>query len=158
MPFTVERLQNDTQDPKHQDGGAPPVADKNTGMIILTDPNNNTTLWESLAVVEYLIQTYDTEEKLHYRPNSQNWWLCQQWLAYQMGAQSPFFSLKAWFSNNHKEHVPSVIGRFEDDVLRIASIMDHYLEKQQSGYLVGNKCTFADLVFVPWNDKIGEFH
>lgn len=134
------------------------MQDKNTGMIILNDPNNNVILWESLAIVEYLVHTYDTEKKakLHYEPHSPDWWMCQQWLAYQMGAQSPFFSLKAWFSNQHDEKVPSVIGRFADDVVRIASILEHYLEKSRGDYLVGEKCTFADLVFVPWNNKIGK--
>jgi glutathione S-transferase len=155
LPFTVEIIQNEVQQ-SDQAGGAPPVQDKNTGMIILNDPNNATSLWESLAIVEYLVQTYDKEERLRYAPNTQNWWMCQQWLAYQMGAQSPFFSLKAWFSNQHRDKVPSVVERFSDDVVRIASIMEHYLKTSRGGYLVGDKCTYADLVFVPWNNKIGK--
>lgn len=153
-----EPAQQDEAQESSSGGGAPPVQDKNTGMIILNDPNNNVILWESLAIVEYLVHTYDTEKKakLHYEPHSPDWWMCQQWLAYQMGAQSPFFSLKAWFSNQHDEKVPSVIGRFADDVVRITSILEHYLEKSRGDYLVGEKCTFADLVFVPWNNKIGK--
>lgn len=143
-----------------RNGGTPPVQDKNTGMIILNDPNKNVTLWESLAIVEYLVHTYDkdVEAGLQYTPHTPDWWMCQQWLAYQMGAQSPFFSLKAWFSNQHEEQVPSVISRFADDVERIASILEHYLEKSRGDYLVGEKCTYADLVFVPWNNKIGKLY
>lgn len=160
LPFTVKINKNEVQQPGQnedgQDGGVPPVEDKNTGMIILNDPNSNVSLWESLAIVEYLVQTYDDEERLHYTQNTQDWWMCQQWLAYQMGAQSPFFSLKAWFSNEHKDKVDSVIKRFSDDVVRIASIMEHHLKTGRGGYLVGDKCTYADLVFVPWNNKIGK--
>ncbi|KAF2206610.1 hypothetical protein CERZMDRAFT_14479, partial [Cercospora zeae-maydis SCOH1-5] len=159
LPFNLSIIGSDQQPSQREaplSGAAPPVQDKNTGMIILNDPNNNITLWESLAVVEYLIHKYDTAEKLHYQPDSQAWWQCQQWLAYQMGAQSPFFSLKAWFSNQHNQKVPTVVDRFADDVLRIVSILEHYLKEGKSDYLVGDKCTYADLVFVPWNNKIDE--
>ncbi|KAK5715164.1 glutathione S- transferase, nitrogen catabolite repression regulator [Elasticomyces elasticus] len=160
LPFSVQTIEQEAQQSADerdvQASAAPPVKDKNTGMIVLEDPNSKVLLWESLAIVEYLVQTYDKEQELHYAPNTQNWWMCQQWLAYQMGAQSPFFSLKAYFSNQHEDKVPSVIGRFSDDVIRIAAIMEHYLEKGGKGYLVGDKCTYADLVFVPWNNKIGE--
>ncbi|EME82930.1 uncharacterized protein MYCFIDRAFT_36038, partial [Pseudocercospora fijiensis CIRAD86] len=160
IPFDVKIIesasQNSDRHERSSDEGAPPVEDKNTGMIILEDTKKYITLWESLAIVEYLIQTYDKERKLHYAPDTQKWWMCQQWLAYQMGAQSPFFSLKAWFSNQHNDKVPSVIQRFSDDVVRISSILEHYLKRNGTGYLVGEKCTFADLVFVPWNNKIGK--
>ncbi|KXT15687.1 hypothetical protein AC579_138 [Pseudocercospora musae] len=160
LPFDVRIIGSESEHSDRNEfdgsGGAPSVEDKNTGMIVLEDTKHHIILWESLAIVEYLIQTYDKERKLHYMPGTQNWWMCQQWLAYQMGAQSPFFSLKAWFSNQHQEKVPSVIQRFSDDVIRIASILEHYLKQNGRGYLVGEKCTFADLVFVPWNNKIEE--
>lgn len=132
------------------------MQDKNTGMIILTDPNTNITLWESLALIEYLITTYDVDEKLSYGDKAPECWHARQWLAYQMGAQSPFYSLKAWFSNQHMEKVDSVIERFADDVRRIVGIMEHYLKQNGTGYLVGEKCTYADLEFVAWNNKLSK--
>jgi glutathione S-transferase len=133
------------------------VQDKNTGMIFLTDPNTNVTLWESLALVEYLITTYDVDDKLSYGTKSPECWLARQWLAYQMGAQSPFYSLKAWFSNQHTDKVDSVIERFADDVTRIVGIMEYHLQRNGTGYLVGSKCTYADLEFVAWNNKLSTF-
>jgi glutathione S-transferase len=158
LPFKLEFVEpdNESSHTTTSGGGAPPVQDKNTGMIILTDPNTDVTLWESLAVIEYLTKTYDHQNSLSYGNQSPECWHVQQWLAYQMGAQSPFFSLKAWFSNQHEEKVPSVIQRFADDVNRVVGIVDHYLKQGGTGYLVGNKCTYADLVFVPWNNKLSK--
>lgn len=54
------------------------------------------------------------------------------------------------FNFLHPEKVPSVQNRFNDECKRQLGVLDGVLEGKQ--WLVGDKMTYADLSFVPWND------
>lgn len=47
------------------------------------DPNTDLTIWESGAIIEYLVEKYDTEHKLSFAPGSNEHYLAKQWLFYQ---------------------------------------------------------------------------
>ena len=49
----------------------------------------------------------------------------------------------------HSEQVPSAIERYQKETQRVFSVLDGVLAKQE--WLVGGKCTIADISFVPWN-------
>lgn len=51
----------------------------------------------------------------------------------------------------HQEKVPSAIERYQNEILRVFSVLDGVLAKSPSGYLVGGKLTVADLSFITWN-------
>lgn len=55
-----------------------------------------------------------------------------------------------WFSHFHTEKIPSVLERYSKEILRVNGVIDLHLGKQGTEYLVGNKCTYADLMFVPY--------
>lgn len=58
----------------------------------IIDPNNdNLTLWESGAIVEYLVETYDKEGKLSVA-NTADKWHVRQYLQFQMSGQVSFLS------------------------------------------------------------------
>ena len=105
--------------------------------------------------MQYLIDTYDTEGRFTYQKNSEAYYKTLQWLTFQVSGQGPYFGQKAWFSNYHSEKLPSAEKRYEDEIRRVVSVIDAHLKKQQTDYLVGNKITFADLSFIPWNALIG---
>jgi glutathione S-transferase len=44
------------------------------------------------------------------------------------------------------------INRYSNEVKRILGVLEDCLTGKQ--WLVGNKCTFADLSFVTWNDRM----
>lgn len=48
--------------------------------------------------------------------------------------------------------LPSVQERYNYEVRRILGVLDGCLAQKE--WLVGNKCTFADLSFVTWNDRM----
>jgi len=50
----------------------------------------------------------------------------------------------------HQEKLPSAISRYENEMDRITSVIELQLTRTGKSYLVGDKCTFADLMFVPW--------
>lgn len=53
----------------------------------IKDPNaNDLILWESGAIVEYLVDTYDKEGKLTFKDGPEKWYL-KQYLNFQMSGQ-----------------------------------------------------------------------
>ncbi|KAL7939225.1 glutathione S-transferase [Trichoderma chlorosporum] len=113
----------------------------------LQDPNTNITLWESGAIIEYLIDTYDKELKLT-NAKANNKWLEKQYLFFQVSGQGPYFGQWTWFSHFHPEKFPSAIERYANEIKRVFGVLDSVLEGKE--YLVGNKCTYADLSFITW--------
>lgn len=67
-----------------------------------------------------------------------------------MSGQGPYFGQKAWFTMYHKEKIPSAIERYGNEIDRVTGVIDSHLVKQGTPYLVGDKCTYADLMFIPW--------
>ena len=63
--------------------------------------------------------------------------------------QGPYFGQLTWFARFHQEKVPSAIERYAAEAERIINVLDKQL--CQSDWLVGDKCTYADLSFVTWS-------
>ncbi|KAI1104730.1 glutathione transferase [Jackrogersella minutella] len=132
----------------------------------MVDPNKNVTLWESGAIINYLIATYDSELKLTYGDDRfEEKWLLQSWLMFQMSAQGPMFGQKMWFTHIHVEqNLHTAIDRYGNEVKRIVGVVEDTLRKQRQKlglasedpvWLVGDKCTYADLSFISWNLTLG---
>jgi glutathione S-transferase len=56
----------------------------NGRMPAIYDPNTDLTLWESGAIIEYLVEKYDTENKLSFAQGSTDAYLAKQWLFFQV--------------------------------------------------------------------------
>ena len=52
----------------------------------------------------------------------------------------------------HPEKIPSAIERYQKEILRVFGVLDGVLAQRE--WLVGDKCTVADLSFVPWNNGV----
>lgn len=117
----------------------------------LTDPNTGLTLWESGAIIEYLIETYDSKNELRYTSGKEKW---QQkcWEQFQMSGQGPYYGQRAWFVLYHSEkNLTSCLDRYGSEVHRVLGVIDSHLKKTGQQYLVGDKCTYPDLMFMPWH-------
>src|ERR1700761_929078 len=88
----------------------------------IEDPNTGITIWESVAIIEYLVETYDKEETFTYTASPEKWKI-KQWLYYQvksnrelawishesansavqMSGQGPYFGQASWFILYHDE-------------------------------------------------------
>jgi glutathione S-transferase len=64
----------------------------------------------------------------------------------------PYYGQAAWFTNFHPEKIPSAIERYRKEMVRVVGVIDRGLEGKE--YLVGNKCTYADLSFLTWHSLI----
>ncbi|KAH7061319.1 glutathione S-transferase [Macrophomina phaseolina] len=120
----------------------------------LEDPNTGVKMFESGAIIEYLIDTYDKDAKLHYTTSPEKW-LEKSWLHFQMSGQGPYFGQKAWFAHFHHEKLPSAIERYDKEIKRVTNVVNHHLKKSGTPYLVGDKLSYADLAWVPWSNAYG---
>jgi glutathione S-transferase len=71
---------------------------------------------------------------------------------FQMSGQGPYYGQANWFSYLHPEKVPSAIERYQNEARRMLNVLDRVLEGKM--WLVGDKMTYADLAFLPWNDRL----
>lgn len=47
--------------------------------------------------------------------------------------------------------MPSAVDRYKDQIKRVVYVLDKHLKEAETEYLVGNKVTYADLAFLPWD-------
>ena len=118
---------------------------------VMHDPNTNLMLFESGAIIQYLIEMYDGECRISYEELRERH-LCNQWLMVQMSQQGPFFGQLSWFQYFHPEDVPSAKERYFKQVERVLGVLEVALEGKE--WLVGDRCTFADISFFMWNELL----
>lgn len=114
----------------------------------IEDPNTGLTLWESGAIIEYLVDKYDQDRVISFQPGTANSYHAKQWLHFQASGQGPYFGQAVWFKVHHKEQVQTAIDRYINEIRRVSGVLNSVLEG--NNYLVNDKCSYADLVFVSW--------
>ncbi|PYI10678.1 glutathione transferase [Aspergillus sclerotiicarbonarius CBS 121057] len=146
VPYTTHSF-------KFDDVKKPPFTNINPNGRVpaIIDPNTNLTLWESGAIIQYLIEVYDTKRLLTYDTLPEKH-LLNQYLHFQMSGQGPYYGQCRWFNFLYPTKIPTAIDRYVNEVHRILGVLNTILEGKT--WLVGEKCTFADLAFVPWNCQL----
>ncbi|KIM32992.1 hypothetical protein M408DRAFT_190392 [Serendipita vermifera MAFF 305830] len=110
--------------------------------------NNDKVVWESNAMLKYIAR-YDTEGKFTVTdPDEQT--DMDTWLFFQSSHQGPYFGQLQWFSFYHEEPVPSAVTRYLGETRRILGVLDKVLKDKE--WLVGGKCTLADISFIKCNE------
>ncbi|KAJ4182271.1 hypothetical protein NW759_017147, partial [Fusarium solani] len=102
----------------------------------IIDPNNNDlTIWESGAILEYLIALYDQDGKLTVEDAMGKWHL-KQYLHFQMSGQGPYFGQAVWF-HRCSDDIPIGKQRYLEQTVRVFEVLDNILMEKE--YLIGNK-------------------
>ncbi|BDD59224.1 glutathione S- transferase, nitrogen catabolite repression regulator [Monascus purpureus] len=114
----------------------------------IEDPNTGITLWESGAILEYLVETYDKQKTISFAAGTPEYFHAKQWLHFQMSGQGPYFGQAVWFSVYHTEKIQSAIDRYVNEIRRVSGVLDRVLEGRE--YLVDGKYSYADFAFIPW--------
>ncbi|UKZ61439.1 uncharacterized protein TrAtP1_002704 [Trichoderma atroviride] len=120
---------------KNAAGRVPLINDPATGMI----------LTESNVINHYLVDHYD-KSHIFATNSEQDKYLVDKYLGFQSSAQAPFFAQTLQLKR--KGNADGVV-HFQNLVKRTLRTVDDELEGKE--YLVGGKCTLADLAFVPWD-------
>ncbi|RYP19572.1 hypothetical protein DL765_003299 [Monosporascus sp. GIB2] len=122
-------------------GRIPTLVDRN---------NNNFPVWESNAILMYLMDRYDSENKsgfLGTTPEEKAQVI--QWLFFQASGQGPYYGQAHWFIYLHPEEVPSAIQRYQAEILRVLGVLETHLQGRE--WIVGTQCTLADFALLPYN-------
>lgn len=111
---------------------------------VLSDPNTGLTIWESGAIVDYLLEVYDKSHKLHFEGLKDRTEM-RQWLYFQQTFQGPNLSLARRFILTTPVDVAR--ERFVGECLRVCEVLEGALQGKE--WLVGGRCSVADLMFIP---------
>ncbi|KAK9469997.1 glutathione S-transferase [Dipodascopsis tothii] len=112
--------------------------------------NGDLTLWESGAIILYLVKKYDPEHKLYPADISEQA-IVDTWFFYQMTGFGPYLGQAVWFTLFHPDRIPSATDRYVAETHRNLKVLTGRLESEGSnGWLALGKMTIADLSFLQW--------
>lgn len=118
---------------------------------IIDHANDDFVVWESNAILIYLVEKYDKQRKISAVKEGDKWHQLQ-WLLFQGSGQGAYYGQAVWFSRRHHEKIPSAVERYQKETLRVLGVLESILSKQE--WLVAGQCTIADISFVPWNNAV----
>jgi glutathione S-transferase len=123
---------------------------------------NDFVVWESGAVLLYLVKHYDTENRL-WSTDADEQSHILEWLFFQVSGFGPYIGQGFWYFSNccspshprfmyyHSEKIPSAVERYTNEAKRMYGVLESQLQKPESkGYLAAGKYTIADLSFIAW--------
>ncbi|KAJ6039567.1 glutathione S-transferase [Penicillium canescens] len=135
------------------------IADKTFNFVdihshlpILTDIHSNGQrfrLQEPGAIVQYLIAHYDIQHRLSYPASSAEDIEVNNWLFFVASRLGPNHKEAVHFLRSPAE-VSYGISRFADKIIQLYLALERHLQETQAPYIVDNKCTVADAVYVSY--------
>jgi len=124
----------------------------------LVDPNkDNIIIWESGAIIEYLIETYDTAHTIS-SDTFAGKWQERTLLHFQMSGQGPYFGQAVWFLKYHGEKIPSAADRYLNEADRVTMVLDNMIRQNGGAYLTGEKLSYVDVALAPWFRMFGKIY
>ena len=117
----------------------------------IVDPNNNNfVVWESMAILVYIAQMYDTKKSFYGRTIEEQATV-NQWVAFQISGIGPTQGQINWFKRRDPNPTKNdrAIERYTNEALRLYRVLDRQLE-EQNGTICLNKVTIADFAFLSW--------
>lgn len=75
-----------------------------------------------------------------------------------MSGQGPYWGQCGWFQHLHSKKVPSAVERYGNEIKRVLAVLEGIWAAKPANaqWLVGEKMTFADMAWVPWNFRLQE--
>ncbi|KAG6153434.1 hypothetical protein E4U22_004046 [Claviceps purpurea] len=144
---TINMMNNEQKEPWfleiNPNGRIPAITD--------TLPNGEKIrVFESGAILEYLVERYDTDHKMSYPRGSAEHFEVLSWLHWSMGGLGPMQGQANHFKRYAPEKIQYGIDRYTNEARRLYRTMDAHLAKSSHGYMVGDRVTIADIVSWGW--------
>lgn len=105
--------------------------------------------------MQYLVDTYDTEHKLSYPKGTREYFETNNWLFFQNAGVGPMQGQANHFVRYAPEKIEYGVNRYVNETRRLYSVLDAHLAKSESGFLVGDRLTIADLSHWGWVSAAG---
>lgn len=114
-------------------------------------------VWESGAILLYLIDAYDKEGKFHGKTPEERA-ITNQWLTYQLSGLGPVqgnlnYAHHYWENTYGEKASKADFTRFEGECHRIYKVLEDQLTaqaKRGSQWMALDRPTIADFAFYPW--------
>jgi len=107
-------------------------------------------LFESGSIQQYLVDRYDTDFKLSYPRGTREYYEMNSWLFFLNAGVGPMQGQANHFYRYAPEKIQYGINRYQNETRRLYKVLNTHLEKSTSGFLVGDKCTIADIAHFGW--------
>ncbi|KAI9809520.1 MAG: hypothetical protein M1827_006826 [Pycnora praestabilis] len=112
-------------------------------------------LFESGSIMQYLVEQYDTDHKISYKAGTREYYEVNNWLFFLNAGVGPMQGQANHFHRYAPEKIEYGVKRYQNETRRLYSVLDKHLSQSSSGYLVGNKCTIADISHWGWVTAAG---
>ncbi|KAI5805169.1 glutathione S-transferase [Geopyxis carbonaria] len=124
---------------------------------IVDHGNNDFVVWESNAIILYVLKKYDTAYKL-WDASIEGQSQIEVWLLFQASGQGPYVGQAMWFTHYHHEKLESARVRYVNETRRVLGIVQNQLNREGSnGWLVLGRITAADISFLHWYRHVQRF-
>ncbi|KAF3801475.1 Glutathione S-transferase-like protein tpcF [Colletotrichum gloeosporioides] len=107
-------------------------------------------IFESGAILEYLVARYDKDNRTSYPYNSTEYWETVSWLTWQMADVGPMQGQANHFARSAGKEVPYAPSRYVHETRRLYRVLDAHLAQSAFGYIIGDRVTIADIAIWPW--------
>lgn len=104
---------------------------------------------QSGAIMDYILDQYDTEKRIAFITLPEQYHM-KQWLQFQNTTQGPI--LQALFHWAFVESNPEAHASYVKSLRRALQVLNDELADKE--WLVGGKCSAADLSYVPFHSKL----
>lgn len=112
-------------------------------------------LFESGSIMQYLVEQYDTQHLISYPQGTRESYEVNNWLFFLNAGVGPMQGQANHFHRYAPEKISYGINRYQNETRRLYRVLDTHLAASTSGYLVGDKCTIADIAHWGWVTAAG---
>ncbi|MCJ1307044.1 hypothetical protein MMC25_000690 [Agyrium rufum] len=103
-------------------------------------------LFESGSIMQYLVERYDSEKHLiSYPAGTREAYEVNNWLFFMNAGVGPMQGQSNHFFRYAPEKIKYGIDRYQNETRRLYKVLDTHLGKSSSSYIVGDRCTIADI-------------
>ncbi|KIJ27912.1 hypothetical protein M422DRAFT_37519, partial [Sphaerobolus stellatus SS14] len=117
--------------------------------VIIDHTNNDLVVWESAVILSYLAERFSSDGKYAGKSLEEKT-LVSQWLLFDASQLAAMVFEHHWYKRMHhvKNLDRSIYERYEFEIYRFWSILEHRLEKQD--WIALDRMTIVDIALYPW--------